>query len=82
MKAPCLGGDKLVRTLNLEEVIRQALQEAVLELFNIFISGLKREMTRILLTILHYTWYPKENFQKLLKGLSLHQTEFISSSAR
>lgn len=41
----------MVRTLNLEEAIRQALQEAVLELFTIFISGLTGDMTGILLTI-------------------------------
>lgn len=41
----------MVRTLNLEEAIRQALQEAVLELFTIFISGLTGDTTGILLTI-------------------------------
>lgn len=71
----------MVRTLNLEEAIRQALQEVMLELFNIFLSGLKRGDDQDIADYMTLYMVSKTELSVAAEGFSLHQAEFTSSSA-
>lgn len=82
-KAPCLGWDKLVRTLKLEEVVKESLKQTMLEfmLFSIFVSELQWEITRKLANFADYTQLYVIRKKKPSIVLSLHRAEFIRSFA-
>lgn len=73
----------MVRTLKLDEAVKESLKETMLEfvLLSIFVSELKWEITRKSANFADYTQLYVIRKKKLSIVLSLHQAEFTRSLA-